>query len=94
MNTEKFGNVIIDFDGVQMTLRKYFRDLLKQLWESGESFNGKRPFGNSGWQECIYLALIVEGYIKGSLDEDGYIAEYDAIEADKIINKFLDLTFS
>ena len=42
-----------------MTVRQYLLQLLTALWEEDECFNGKRPFGNSGWQSQIN-ELIVE----------------------------------
>lgn len=40
-----------------ITFREYFQKLLNQLWYEGEGFSGKRPFGNSGWQDDIYEVL-------------------------------------
>ncbi len=34
-----------------------------RLWEQGESFSGKRPLGNSGWQSQIIESLIEAGLI-------------------------------
>ena len=60
-----------------LTLREYFKKLLITLWEEEESFSGKRPFGNSGWQYDVYKSLILTGKIYGEIDEDGYISVLD-----------------
>jgi hypothetical protein len=46
------GALELRFDsdaGDNITIRDYLRILLETLWEEGEGFSGKRPFGNSGW---------------------------------------------
>lgn len=72
-----------------LTLREYFKKLLTQLWIDEESFNGKRPFGNSGWQYDVYTALIKHGLIEGKLDSDGYIDELDEYVAQQFIIKLI-----
>jgi hypothetical protein len=59
------------------TVRGYLVALLRELWQHGEGFSGKRPFGNSGWDWDLMPPLIKAGYITGTLDEDGYIEECD-----------------
>jgi hypothetical protein len=54
-----------------MPIREYLRELLSRLWSEGESFSGKRPFGNSGWEYDLYVALVAAGAVEGDLDEDG-----------------------
>jgi hypothetical protein len=71
----------------EITLRQYFYDLMSTLWCEGEGFDGKRPFGNSGWDYDIYKALIRHGLIVGSLDEDGYIKEMDEVAASDFVLK-------
>ncbi len=53
----------------EITIKEYLKELLRTLWIGGESFSGKRPFGNSGWEYDLYLPLIKENIIIGSLDE-------------------------
>lgn len=69
----------------KVTIREYFIALLETMWREGEGFSGKRPFGNSGWQYEIYAALIKGGYIKGTLDADGYVEKLDEKKADKFV---------
>jgi len=53
------------------TIRDYFHSLLTTLWEEGEGFSGKRPFGNSGWEHDLYRPLALAGYVEG--DADGFV---------------------
>lgn len=63
--------------GYDLTVREYLRTLLMTMWEEGEGFSGKRPFGNSGWEYDLYKPLIAGGFIPGKLDEDGYVDTFD-----------------
>lgn len=67
------------------TVRSYLLTLLETVWREGEMFNGKRPFGNSGWQYDLYLPLIQARLVAGKLDEDGYIDSVDDRTADAMI---------
>jgi hypothetical protein len=40
-----------------VTVRKFLRDCLVALVEEGESFSGKRPLGNSDWNDELCVAL-------------------------------------
>lgn len=68
-------------DAKAATVRDYLRALLSRCWEEEESFSGKRPFGNSGWQSDVNIALIKAGVVKGKLDSDGYIVSCDHRQA-------------
>lgn len=70
-----------------LTIEEYFKKLLLALWIDGECFDGKRPFGNSGWDRQIYSALISNEIIEGSFDEYGYIKDFDQVKADNLIIK-------
>jgi len=80
--------------GDDITIRDYLRILLLTLWEEGEGFSGKRPFGNSGWEYDLYKPLIKEGFINGSLDEDGYIEKYDKKEAYAYVIDLINAAFN
>ena len=67
------------------TIKDYLKELLLTLWEKGEGFSGKRPFGNSGWEHELYAPLVAAGLVKGKLDEDGYIMSFDEKKANKLI---------
>ncbi len=62
--------------GGDMPIREYLRALLLKLWEEGEGFSGKRPFGNSGWEYDLYSTLIAAGAVEGEFDEDGFIESF------------------
>lgn len=87
MTNEQILSLVIDRSdaGNGITIKQYLKTLLATLWEEGESFSGKRPFGNSGWQFQLYKPLIKYGAVEGSIDEDGFIDAVDDQEADKII---------
>lgn len=58
-----------DNDAGAGTVREYLATLLHLLWDEQEGFNGKRPFGNSGWDYDIYRALIAGGALAGTYDD-------------------------
>jgi len=78
------------------TVREYLKKLLSTLWEEGEGFSGKRPFGNSGWELDLYLPLIKAGVVKGKLvddDEECWVEEFSDSEkkkANKLIFQAID----
>lgn len=77
----------------KMTIREYMRRLLSTLFEEGESFSGKRPFGNSGWSHDLILPLVVSGAVAGSYtayDEDGEETTYDADDAEQEVEGYID----
>lgn len=50
-----------DNDADAPTVRAYLTKLLTTVWEEEEGFDGKRPFGNSSWQDEVYDVLIEHG---------------------------------
>lgn len=77
-------------DAGAATVRGYLKALLSTLWSEEESFSGKRPFGNSGWQYEVYVALVKAGAVSGKLDADGYIEECDNAKADELIQAAIE----
>lgn len=71
----------------KVTIREYFYKIMQALWDEGESFSGKRPLGNSGWEGDFIGALIKEGVLEGKIDEDGMIEEHDWDESHKFVAK-------
>jgi hypothetical protein len=71
--------------GKTLTVRQYLIELLATLWSEGESFSGKRPFGNSGWEYDVFVPLIKAGHIPGSVDEDGYVEDVDGASASAFV---------
>lgn len=75
----------------EITIRQYLRELLVTLWCEGESFSGKRPFGNSGWEYDLYKPLIVAGVITGTLDDEyGSVEECDEEEGHRVVLALID----
>lgn len=79
-----------DNDAGAETVRAYLAKLLQTLWREEEGFNGKRPFGNSGWQSDIHLALVNAGLIPGTFDEDGCLDSVDEEAADAVLLAAID----
>ena len=61
----------------EITIKGFFKELLKTLFKEQEMFDSKRPFGNSDWDCDLIVCLIKNNVIYGKLDEDGYIDDYD-----------------
>ena len=79
--------------GDNLTVRDYLRTLLETLWNEGEGFSGKRPFGNSGWEYDLYAPLIKSGFVSGKLDAYGYIESIDKYEAEAYVLKLITAAF-
>jgi hypothetical protein len=73
-------------DAEAETVKEYLKKLLTALWTEGESFNGKKPFGNSGWEYDLYSALARAGAIRADIDENGDIDELDVCGAEILIS--------
>lgn len=76
-------------DADAATIGEYFKKLLYNVWDEGESFSGKRPFGNSGWEYDVYAALVKAGAVAGRFDEDGYLDDVDKDAANKLVDAAL-----
>lgn len=75
-----------DNDAGAATVRDYLIRLLALAWEHEEAFNGKRPFGNSGWQYEVYAPIVRAGLLPGAFDEyDELGGDFDYREADQLI---------
>jgi hypothetical protein len=79
--------------GKVMTLREYCKNLLCTLWEEGEGFSGKRPFGNSDWDFNVFKELVKKEYVAGSIDEYGDLVEVDPNAAAKVITDAIKKEF-
>lgn len=80
-------------DGSTGTLRDYLKKLLVTLWIEEESFSGKRPFGNSGWQTGVYCDLVKASVLDGVIDEDGYLEEVDYDEGETLVLACIEAVF-
>lgn len=76
-----------------VSLREFFCTLLVKLWNDPCGFSGKRPWGNSGWDEPVYAALIKAGIISGKLDSEGYIEDCDYVTGDEFVSKMIAHAF-
>lgn len=77
--------------GENITVRDYLRILLEKVWEDGEGFSGKRPFGNSGWEHDLYRPLALGGYIKG--DAEGFVEWEDRSGAHDFVVQLIRAAF-
>jgi hypothetical protein len=69
----------------EVSIREYMKELLTTLFSEGEGFSGKRPFGNSGWENELAKPLIAGEVLEGVVDEDGYAEDFDQDELDTLI---------
>lgn len=69
-----------------VTVREFLKTLLMKMFTERE-FNGKRPFGSSSWDGDLFIALIRDGKIHGTIDSDGFISEIDWREAREYVTK-------
>lgn len=73
-------------DAKAKTIKEYLKKLLLGVWIKEESFNGKRPFGNSGWKYEVYVALARAKVISADMDDDNYIQDISLAEEEKANN--------
>jgi hypothetical protein len=74
-----------DNDSGADTVRGYLIALAAGVWDEGEGFSGKRPFGNSGWHYDLYKVLGVKGWIRCTVDSDGYVEDIDEAAGNELI---------
>lgn len=80
-------------DAGATTVRGYLHRLLRELWASGESFSGKRPFGNSDWDWELYRVLVEGKAVEGVIDEYGDLTSFDEKAAHRAIFDAIDALF-
>ena len=73
-----------------LTIKEYLKKLLRTLWQQGECFSSKRPFGNSDWEYELYIPLFEKGLIKGKLSDDGDIEKVDTEAGNELILKLIE----
>lgn len=82
----KAAAVIVDGDLGKQTLVDYLKSLLETLWEEGENFSGKRPFGNGGWQLHVCKAFVIAKLVDGEIDaDDDYLVACDEKAGDALV---------
>ena len=72
------------------TVREFLVRTLATMVRQGESFSGKRPFGNSDWDWQLYQPLVQAGMIEGKVDDYGVMCEVDEEKAAEIIASALE----
>lgn len=89
---EQLLDVVFHSDDLDedVTPRIYLKRLLTTLFEEVDGFSGKRPFGNSGWWADLAPPWIKAGFLKGSLDEDGYIQDFDDDTYDQYVARCIE----
>lgn len=61
---------MIENDANAKTVADYLFQLAEHMWIQEDGADGKRPFGNSGWQHEVFASLVKGGAIPGEWDED------------------------
>jgi len=73
----------------KMRVSDYLKRLLCLVIDEVENFNGKRPFGNSGWLYDIYSDMIKLKLVDGKMDDHGYVEELDCKKADELLMELI-----
>lgn len=60
---------MIDHDTEAKTVGEFMGLLAAAVWKWGESFSGKRPFGNSDWQYYVFASVVEAGLMEAEKDE-------------------------
>ncbi len=76
-----------DNDAAAGTVGQYLFNLTSKVWFEQEGFDGKRPFGNSGWNHDIFHALLLNGVVDGVLDEHGFIEEINKSQVTEVMTE-------
>lgn len=73
-------------DAGAATIREYLASLLHELFRQGADFSGKRPFGHSGWEADLELALVKAHLITGRVNSDDQLVFADYEEASNLLH--------
>ena len=79
-----------NWDLGKCSIRKYLVNLGRRVLEDGDGFTGNHPFGNIGRDLDVMAALVSGGFIKGSLDIDGFLEDCDESAGRKLIGQCFD----
>jgi hypothetical protein len=82
--------------GNNLSVREYFGRLAYECWNEEEGFDGKRPFGSSGWHRDVICALVGAGFIACKIYGDGEIdyGSYDRRAAHAYMLELITLAFT
>lgn len=77
MNCEEILNLTFYSNDLHrtVTVREFFIELLKKLFEDMECFSGKRPFGNSDWDYDLYNLFLQNNLIEESYEDFEHIIQ-------------------
>ena len=68
------------------TIRQFFVAVADRVWNYGEEFSGKHPFGNANWHWDLYRVLVQAGVVEGFRDGlGGELLPSDIFVADRIV---------
>lgn len=74
------------------TLGAYLVKLASQVWDHQEGFNGKRPFGNSGWWLDVVMVLVQAEAVEGVIDADEELEDFDRAQVEqRVAEMFAEL---
>jgi len=79
----------LELPSEQITINEFFKKCLLNLWNEGESFSGKRPLGDSGWDWDVFAALGHGGFIDAEFDDDGYLVDCDWTKGQDLIEQYI-----
>lgn len=73
--TQALGKYLLTLPVVVMglgptTIKELLIAILGRFWKDPEGFRGKRPFGDSGWQSEVFLALVQNGLLSSMNEHD------------------------
>lgn len=67
------------------TVRAYLGAIMLKVWDSGDGFDSKRPFGFSGWRYDILWALGEADLIESERDEGSELVTVDREAGNRLI---------
>lgn len=94
MNAElatKILNTPIDCEFDEFTINQYLCELFVTLLIKREKFSGKRPFGESDWENYLLDAMAKGGFIEATFDSEGYVDKITKEEKEKAFELINDV---
>lgn len=81
-------------DGDAATVGEFLGLLLSTLWLQNEGFSGKRPLGNSDWQDQVYTSMIDGAFIEGIVNKWGEVEPVNYVAADELVLQAIRLAYN
>lgn len=69
---EEALNAPVEYMDFEWTVKDYLLETLCRLVMERESFSGKRPLGNSDWEDVIYAAWVESKHIPDGLSSERF----------------------